>query len=80
MEALVWNTKLRMQRGVGIIGNGVGLLNGQTATRNSIASTEGVGVALFTNQDFRTRDRVAKCTWVKSRKFLGSRYEASMIY
>jgi hypothetical protein len=28
-EALVWNTRLRMQRGVGVVGNGMGLLNGQ---------------------------------------------------
>jgi hypothetical protein len=29
MEALVWNTKLRIERGVEIADNGVGLLNGQ---------------------------------------------------
>jgi hypothetical protein len=29
MEALVLNTRLRMQRGVGVAGNGVGLLNVQ---------------------------------------------------
>jgi hypothetical protein len=26
MEALVWNTRLRIYRGVGVAGNGVGLL------------------------------------------------------
>jgi hypothetical protein len=32
-----------MQRGVGVTGNVVGLLNGQTTRRDSIASEEGVG-------------------------------------
>jgi hypothetical protein len=42
MEALVWNTRLRMQGGVGVTDIGVGLLNGQTTKRDSIASVEGV--------------------------------------
>jgi hypothetical protein len=42
MEALVWNIRLRMQREVGVGGNGVGLLNDQTTKRDSIASVEGV--------------------------------------
>jgi hypothetical protein len=28
MEALIWNTRLRMDMGVGVAGNGVGLLSG----------------------------------------------------
>jgi hypothetical protein len=48
-----------MERGVVVSGNDVGLLNGQTTKRDSIASVEGVG--LFTKQGFRIRDRVAKC-------------------
>jgi hypothetical protein len=43
MEALVWNTRLRIERGVGVAGNGMGLLNGQTTKRDSIASVEGLG-------------------------------------
>jgi hypothetical protein len=42
MEALVWNTRLRMERGVGVAGNGVGLLNGKTTKQESIALVEGV--------------------------------------
>jgi hypothetical protein len=44
MEALVWNARLSMQRGVGVAGNVVGLLNGETTKRNSIASVEGGGI------------------------------------
>jgi hypothetical protein len=29
MEALVWNTRLRMQRGVEVAGKGEGVFNGQ---------------------------------------------------
>jgi hypothetical protein len=43
-EALLWNTRFRMQRGVGVAGNGVGLLNGQTSKSDSIDSPEGGGV------------------------------------
>jgi hypothetical protein len=32
-----------MQRGVGVAGNGVGLLNAQTTKRDSIAWVEGCG-------------------------------------
>jgi hypothetical protein len=60
-EAIVWNTRLRLQRGVGVGGSGVGLLNGQTTKRDSIASVEGVVVGLFTEQGFQIRS-VAKCT------------------
>jgi hypothetical protein len=60
MEALVWNTRLRMQRGVGVAGNVVGLLNGQTTKRDSVASVEGLGAGLFTKQGFRIWDRVSK--------------------
>jgi hypothetical protein len=59
-EALVWNNRLRMERGVGIAGNGVGLLNGPTTKVDSIASVEEVG--LFREQGFRIRDCVPKCT------------------
>jgi hypothetical protein len=48
MEALVWSTRLMMVSRLGVAGNGMGLLNGQTAKRDSIASVEGVGVGLFT--------------------------------
>jgi hypothetical protein len=49
MEALVWNTRSRTQRGVEVAGNFVGLLNGE------IPSIGGrVGVGLFTN---RLKDR-----------------------
>jgi hypothetical protein len=40
MEALVWNNTLWMQRGVGIAGNGMSLLNGHTAKRDSMALLE----------------------------------------
>jgi hypothetical protein len=49
MEVLVWNTRLRMQKGVEVTGSGVGLLNGQTAKWDSIASVEGGG-GVFTKQ------------------------------
>jgi hypothetical protein len=35
MEALVWNTGLRIQRGVGVAGSGVDLLNSQTTRLQS---------------------------------------------
>jgi hypothetical protein len=41
-EVLVWNTRLRIERGVRVAGNGVGLLNGRTTKRDSIALEEGV--------------------------------------
>jgi hypothetical protein len=44
MEVLVWNFRLRMQRGVWVAGNGIGLLHGQTTKRDSITSMEGVWV------------------------------------
>jgi hypothetical protein len=69
MEALVWDTRLRMQRGVGVAGYGMGLLNCQTTKRDSIASVEGVGVELFTKQGLRIQNCFAKCMWVMSRKF-----------
>jgi hypothetical protein len=63
MEALVWNTRLRMQRGVGVAGNGVGLLNGQTTKRDSIAAVEGVEVVYKAGvYDMG----LTKCTWVMS--------------
>jgi hypothetical protein len=34
-DMLVWNTRLRMERGVGVAGNGMGLLNDQTAKPDS---------------------------------------------
>jgi hypothetical protein len=43
LEALVLNTRLRMQRGVGVAGSGLCLLNGHTTKGDSIASVEGVG-------------------------------------
>jgi hypothetical protein len=41
-EASVWNSRLRMKRGVWIAGKGVCLLNGQTTNRDSIASEKRV--------------------------------------
>jgi hypothetical protein len=35
MEALVWNSRLRMERRVGAAGNGMGLLNSQTTRQDS---------------------------------------------
>jgi hypothetical protein len=55
-EALVWNTRLRMQRRVELAGSDVGLLNGQTTKRDSVASVGG----LFTERGFRIGDRVTK--------------------
>jgi hypothetical protein len=43
-EALVWNTRLRMEEGVGVAGNCVGLFNSQTTKRDSIALEEDGGV------------------------------------
>jgi hypothetical protein len=57
---------------MGVAGNGMDLLNGQTAKQDSIASVEGVEVGLFTKQSFRILDRITKCTWVMSRKLLGN--------
>jgi hypothetical protein len=48
MEGLVWNTRLRMQRGVGVAGYDVGLFNGHATKQDSIALVEKVGVELFT--------------------------------
>jgi hypothetical protein len=62
-----------MHRGVGVAGNDMGLLNGQTTKRDSIASLGGVVVGLFTKQGFRKWDHITKCTWLMSQKFLGSR-------
>jgi hypothetical protein len=45
-EELVSNTRLRKERGVGIAGNGMGLLNGLTTNRYSIAFVEGGGGCL----------------------------------
>jgi hypothetical protein len=39
-----------MQRGVGVTGNGVGLLNVQTTKPDSIGSVEVVGVRLLTKE------------------------------
>jgi hypothetical protein len=55
---------------VGVAGNDMGLLNGQSTKRDSIASVEWLG--LFTKQGFRICDPIAKCTWVMSRKLLES--------
>jgi hypothetical protein len=35
--------QMRMERGMGLAGNGVGLLNGQTTKRDSITSEDGGG-------------------------------------
>jgi hypothetical protein len=58
---------------VGVAENSVGVLNGQTAERYSIAWVKEVGVGLFTKQGIRIWYCVAKCTWAMSRMFLGSR-------
>jgi hypothetical protein len=42
MEALGWNIRLVMQRGVGVASSGVGFLNCQTTKRDYIALVEGV--------------------------------------
>jgi hypothetical protein len=34
-EALVWNTRLRMDKGVGVAGNGMDLLNNQTTKQST---------------------------------------------
>jgi hypothetical protein len=65
-EALVWNTRLRMEKGMGVVGNGVGLLNGQTTKGDSIASEEG-GLYIAPQQRLRRGDHIAKWTWVMSR-------------
>jgi hypothetical protein len=70
MKVLVWNRRLRMDKGVGVAGNGMELLNGQTTKQDSIASVEGVG--LFTKQGFMIPDQVAKCAWVMPQKSLGT--------
>jgi hypothetical protein len=66
MEALLWKTKLRVQRGVGQ------QIMAWVKKRDAVASMDGVGVELFTKQGVRIRNRVAKCTRVMSRKFLGA--------
>jgi hypothetical protein len=53
-EALVWNTRLRMQKEVGVAGNGGDVLNGQTTKQDSVAS--GVG-ELFTVNTAGNKDR-----------------------
>jgi hypothetical protein len=57
MEALVWNTKMRVERSVEVASNGMGLLNGQTTKRDSLVSVEEVGAGLFTEQGCRIWDR-----------------------
>jgi hypothetical protein len=52
-EALVWNTRLRMDRGVGIAGNGMDLLNGQTTKYDSIALERGRHCLQSTGQGLR---------------------------
>jgi hypothetical protein len=42
-EAIAWNTRLRMERGVGVAGNGVGLLSDQATKQDSIDLEEGGG-------------------------------------
>jgi hypothetical protein len=49
-EALLWNNRLGMQRGVRVAGIGVDLLNDQTTKRDSIGSLECVGEGLFTSK------------------------------
>jgi hypothetical protein len=49
--------------------NGMGLLNGQTTKRDSIASVQEVGVGMFKEQGFGIQDRVAKCNWVIPESF-----------
>jgi hypothetical protein len=53
-EALVWLTRLRIKRRVGIVGNGVGFLKYQTTKRYSMA-LEGEG--LFTVNTAGIKDR-----------------------
>jgi hypothetical protein len=43
-EVVLWDTILRMEGGVGVAGNGVGLLNCHTTRRDTIASVERCGV------------------------------------
>jgi hypothetical protein len=62
-----------MRRGVGVAGNGVCLLNGHTTKRVSIASVEGVEDEVVYKAGLRIRDRIVKCTWLISRKFIVSR-------
>jgi hypothetical protein len=50
MEALVWNTRLRIDGGGGGAGKGGGLLNGPKTKRVSLVSVERLGVGLFTMQ------------------------------
>jgi hypothetical protein len=47
MEALVWNTRLRMERGMGVAGSGMSLLNVHTTKQDSIALAEGLGVSVI---------------------------------
>jgi hypothetical protein len=54
-ESLVWNIRLKVLRGVRVAGSGVGLLDGQTTKRDSIASVEGDGV--FTVKKTGTKER-----------------------
>jgi hypothetical protein len=68
-QALVWYTRLRTQRGVGVAGSGVGLLNGQTTKQDPKLRWKG-WVGLFVNT-LRIRNRVAKCSWVMSRRRTG---------
>jgi hypothetical protein len=65
MEALVWNTSLRKQRGVGVGGNNVGLLIVQTTKRDYIASVEEVGVGLFARATRRNipKDGILQVLW-----------------
>jgi hypothetical protein len=55
-----------MDRGVGVAGNGVGLLNGQTTKRDSIALEKGEGFLQSTQQGLRKGYRIVKWTWIIS--------------
>jgi hypothetical protein len=65
-EALVWNA---MQIGMGVA---MGLLNGQTTKQDSIVSVKEFEGGVVYRAGFRIRNRIDKCTWVMSQKFLGS--------
>jgi hypothetical protein len=56
MEALVWNTRLRMQRGVGVAGNGVSLLNGQTTRRDSKLRRRREGLFAFNKAGVKDKE------------------------
>jgi hypothetical protein len=64
LAELVRNTRLRMQRGVAVAGNGFSLLNGQTTKPDSVALVVGGGGRFAYSAGFRIQDLVVKCTWI----------------